>query len=101
VDPTRRLIWAQPALDELDEIAAHIALDKPDAAAQLVSRCLDVVERLVHQPASGRWVPELQERRYREVIVPPCRILYRREGEDVLIVHVLRGERRLRRSRLR
>ncbi len=94
----RRLIWTEPALDDLDEIAAFIALDKPGAAATLVRRCLAAVERLPAHPASGRRVPEVPDRPYREIIVSPCRILYRLEGTDVLIV---RGERRLRPARLR
>lgn len=94
------LIWSAPALDDLDEIASFIALDKPSAAAALVRRTLQSVERLREQPESGRWVPELENKIYREVIVPPCRVIYRREASKILIVHVVRSERRLRPMRL-
>lgn len=94
------LIWATPALDDLDEIASHIARENPRAAAELVRRVLTAVERLEDHPESGRWVPELPGKLYREVIVPPCRILYRREGAEVLLVHVIRTERLLRADRL-
>jgi toxin ParE1/3/4 len=97
----KALIWTAPALDDLDEIAAWIALDDPVAAAALVERALAAVERLRRFPASGRWVPELAGKVYREIIVAPCRILYRREGTKILIVHVVRGERRLQIKRLR
>ena len=99
--PPLALTWSIPALDDLDEIAAYIALDKPAAAAALVERVLAVVERLREHPASGRRVPELPKSTYREVIVPPCRIVYRRDGDTIFIVYVFRGERRLRRDRLR
>ena len=95
------LIWSDPALDDLDEIAAHIALDKPAAAAALVERVLTAVERVRAQPSSGRSVAELPKRQYLEVVVAPCRIVYRREGAAVLIVHVFRGERQLRKRSLR
>jgi plasmid stabilization system protein ParE len=96
----RALVWTAPALDDLDEIAAHIALDDPRAAARLVRRVLQGVERLRRFPDSGRWVPEAPRKTYREVIVASCRIIYRREGRKRLIVHVARGERRVRVERL-
>jgi hypothetical protein len=45
-------------------------------------------------------VPEAPRKTYREVIVASCRIIYRREGRKRLIVHVARGERRVRVERL-
>lgn len=96
-----RLIWTDPALDELDEIAAWIALDDPAAARRFVVRALKAVERLRRFPNSGRLVPEAPGTPYREVIVGPCRIVYRREGPAILIVHVCRGERLLRRGDFR
>ncbi len=95
------LIWSEPALDDVDEIAATIALDKPAAAAAFVQRVLIAVERLREFPDSGRRLPELRGPRYREIIVPPIRIVYRRKAGAILIVHVFRSERPLRRSRLR
>ena len=94
------LTWASPALDDLDEIAAWIAQDSPSAAASLVQTIFAAVERLRRFPDSGRWLPDLSSRIYRELIVAPCRIIYRREGRGLLVVHVVRGERRLRTGRL-
>jgi toxin ParE1/3/4 len=91
-----RLIWTEPALADLEAIADYMALDKPDAAARHVRQVFKAVERLARFPKSGLRVPELPHLPYRQVIVPPCRIFYRLEGADVLIVFVLRGEQRLR-----
>jgi len=33
-----KIIWAEPALEQLDEIAEYIALDNPVAANELVAR---------------------------------------------------------------
>jgi toxin ParE1/3/4 len=95
------LIWTTPALEDLDDIAAWIALESEQAAGELVQDALDAVERLRRFPSSGRWVPELGGRTYREVIVPPLRIIYRRERSSVVIVHVMRGEQQLQPARLR
>jgi toxin ParE1/3/4 len=95
------LVWTAPALDDLDDVAAWIALENESAAGALIERTLAAVERLRRFPNSGRRLPELPKSVYREVVVNPCRVIYRREGNRVLIVHVLRGERQLRRARLR
>jgi toxin ParE1/3/4 len=88
-----KVVWAEPALADLDDIAAWIAVDSPQAAADLVSRVMDATDRLQSFPRSGRRLPELPIERYRELIVPPLRVIYRAEGKQVLIVHVVRGER--------
>jgi toxin ParE1/3/4 len=90
------IVWSIPALDQLDEIAEYIALDKPDAASTLVAKIFREVDRLAQFPESGRIPPELPKSVYRELIVQPCRIFYRHERGLVLIVHVMREERLLR-----
>ena len=91
-----KIIWTEPALDQLDEIAEYIALDNPVAASELVARIFKKVDRLERFPNSGREPPELPDSIYREVVSNPCRILYRCEGKDVLILHVMRDEMQLR-----
>ena len=95
-----KVVWAAPALDDLDEIVAFIALDDRRAAAALARKTINAVDRLRQNPDSGRWVPEVIGKIYREIIVGPCRVIYRREGAGVLIVHVVRSERMLRGHRL-
>jgi toxin ParE1/3/4 len=95
-----KLIWTEPALQDLDSIADYIALDKPEAARQLVQRVFRHVEQLANHPESGSRLPELRNSRYRQIVEPPCRIFYRHDRERVFILHVMRGEMRLRKSRL-
>jgi toxin ParE1/3/4 len=91
-----RLIWSQPALLDLEEIAEYIALDSPSAASRYVRKVFRAVERLKRYPNSGRRPAELPATPYREVIVPPCRVFYRAEEDAVFILHVMRSERLLR-----
>ena len=91
-----RLIWSQPALLDLEEIAEYIALDNPPAASRYVRKVFSAVERLKRYPQSGRRPEELPATPYREVIVPPCRVFYRAEKDAVFILHVMRSERLLR-----
>lgn len=94
------LIWTVPALNDLDAIADYIALDKPQAARQLVQRVFQRVEQLVNQPESGSKPKELRGSRYRQIVEPPCRVFYRYDGKRVYILHVMRGEMLFRKSTL-
>jgi toxin ParE1/3/4 len=94
------IIWTEPALSELDEIADYIALDNPQAARDLVQRVFAHVAQLADHPASGSRPPELKGSRYRQIVEPPCRILYRLDAESVVILYIMRSERPLTRNRL-
>jgi len=93
-----RIIWADPAIQELDAIADYIALDKPEAAHQLVQRVFAAVGRLRRFPQMGSLPAELRGLPYRQLMVPPCRVFYRIEKKAVYIVHILRGEQLVRRE---
>ncbi|PCH58856.1 MAG: plasmid stabilization protein [Burkholderiaceae bacterium] len=91
-----QIIWTEPALLDLNDIAEYIALDKPSAANHLVQNVFSKTERLEEFPESGRKPPELKKSRYKVVIVDPCRIFYRVEKDKVYILYVMRSERMLR-----
>lgn len=90
------LNWTEPALSNLNEIAEYIALESPIAAREFVQRVFSAVERLERHPASGKVPAELKGSRYREVVCGPCRIFYRYNRKQVLILYVMRSERELR-----
>ncbi len=91
-----QIIWTEPALFDLNEIAEYIALDKVEAARHLVSKVFANVSQLGLFPELGRKPPELADLTYREINVNPCRIFYRLDQNEVYILHVMRGERQLR-----
>lgn len=91
-----KVIWTEPALSNLNDIAEYIEVSNPAAASKLVRTVFDKVDRLELFPESGRIVEEIKELGYREVIVNPCRIIYKTEKETAFILHVLRQERDLR-----
>lgn len=94
------VVWSEPALSDLDAIADYIALDNPEAAAQLIQRIFDYIDSLAAHPELGSKPPELRGWQYRQIIEPPCRIFYRIEANAIYIVHVMRSEQKLRRSKL-
>jgi len=71
------------------------------AAAELVRRVFGHVDQLADHPDSGSRPAELKRGRYRQIVEPPCRVLYRHEPGRVLVLHVMRSERLLRPGMLR
>ena len=91
-----QVIWTEPALFGLNEIAEYISLDKPSAAIRLVQKVFSSTDHLEQFPESGRKPPELKKTRYLEIVVNPCRIFYRIEHNKIYILYVMRSERKLR-----
>lgn len=94
------IVWAEPALADLEAIAEYVALENPVAAAQLVARVVEHVGRLADHPEMGSRPLELRRSRYRQIFEPPCRIFYRYDGRRVFVLHVMRTERLLRPRKL-
>lgn len=90
------IIWTNPALEDLNDIAEYIALSHLPLAKKLVAKIFDKVERLETLPESGKKPIELTNLNYRQVIVNPCRIFYKIDNNEVFILHVMRQERDLR-----
>jgi addiction module RelE/StbE family toxin len=88
-----RIIWTEPALHDLDEIADYISLDKPVAATRFVQRVFERIEQLATHPKSGSVPAELKGTQYRQLVIPPVRIFYRAQNDAVYIVYIMRGER--------
>jgi toxin ParE1/3/4 len=88
-----RIIWTESALQDLDQIADYISLDKPTAAFRFVQRVFDQVEQLASHPKTGSIPNELNGTPYRQLVIPPVRIFYREQDNTVFIIYIMRGER--------
>jgi len=96
------IVWTEPALMDLEQIAEYIAIDKPSAASNLVIDTFEKVDRLIEFPNSGRKPSELPKKTpYRELIVGPLRIFYRNNDKKVIVLYVMRSERLLRQHMLK
>lgn len=91
-----RLVWAEPALQDLEQIADHIALDNERAAKELIKLVFEKVSLLETFPEMCPIPHDLSDTEYRHLIVRPLRIFYRVEGDTVYIVYVMRFEKLLR-----
>ena len=83
--------WSESALQELAEIARYGHTKDPLAAVRFLEKVDTAVDKLRFLPRLGRQVPEARD--HREMIVSPCRIIYRFDPPHVWVVHVRRFER--------
>jgi plasmid stabilization system protein ParE len=90
-----QVVWTDPALERVEEIAVYIAADDPDAALRWTVELFDAVQRLVGFPESGRIVPELGRREVRELILGAYRVFYR-VGPTVEVLSVRHGSQLIR-----
>jgi plasmid stabilization system protein ParE len=86
-------VWSDRALRDLEAIGDYIAADDPVAAAQWVSRLIDMAERAAAAPLMGRRVPELARDDIRETFLRTYRIVYRLRPGRMEILTVFEGHR--------
>ena len=86
------IIWAGVAESDLKEIIEYIAIDSSADALETLKKVKQKASSLYTLPERGRIVPELQDQGvllYRELIVPPWRIIYRISEMKVYVLSVL------------
>jgi toxin ParE1/3/4 len=88
----RWIDFSPKAQSDLDHIAAHIALDDPDAAHRVVLRILDAVELLVDYPHMGS-VHGQHATPIRRLVVRtnPYVVYYHAHEDRIEVAHVLHG----------
>lgn len=94
----RRVLWAHSARCDLESIIAYLADRSPQAALATLDRLERKAKSLAVLVDRGRVVPELARlhvREYRELIVPPYRLIYRALGVGVLVLAVFDARRSL------
>ena len=89
--------FAASAVSDLEELQAWYAEQGvAGTGTRLVADVVQRIEHLADHPDLGRVVPEFGQSFLRELIVPPLRIVYRRDPGSIRVVRVWRGERQLR-----
>lgn len=93
---TYHVKWAAVAQSDLKQIIDHIAVDSPDNALGILKKIREEASSLYTFPDRGRIVPELKDQGihiYREIIVPPWRIIYRISDTNVIVLSVIDSRR--------
>jgi plasmid stabilization system protein ParE len=90
------LRWTERAVEELAEIRAFIAQDKPVTADRWIARLRGRARKAAQAPRSGRRVPDLDRDDVREVVLRGYRIVYRLRQDAIDVLTVFDGHRVLR-----
>ena len=80
----RKIVWAAPALQDLNAIHCFIARDSEHYALSFLEELVSQPEKLVEFPEVGRIVPEYELKDIRELIFQNYRLIYK--VEDLLII---------------
>ena len=83
-----KIQWSPLAIERIGEISDYIAQDSPMAAERWVLSIFDRVEQIKDFSKSGRFVPEINRKDIRELIIANHRIIYRIESKVISILTV-------------
>ena len=90
--PKKKVLWTEVAEADLVRIIEYIAEDNLSNARNVFEKIQEKAQSLNQLPERGRLVPELKEHGvvlYRELIVPPWRIIYRISEKNVYVFSVI------------
>lgn len=93
-----RVRWSGPASLDLIEIIEFIQLDRPAAAREIGRAILVAASHLRNNPRRGKVVPEFLERGlagYRQILIPPYRLIYAIRADSLDIAAVIDSRRDL------
>lgn len=85
-----KLRYERGALDDLEEIFAHVAKDSRDAARRLVNRVEEVVAAIAEFPHLGE---PTRSADFRKVPIGKYLIVYKVERNEVIILYIRHGAR--------
>ena len=85
-----RLIISNNVRDDITQIYNYIAKDSTKYANQTINNIYSCISKLEFSPYLGRYVPELANKQYRELIYKNYRIFYEvSEEEDTVYIHFI------------
>ncbi len=92
MNKNHEVAWSKIAENDLKSIIEYIAVDSPSNALKIYKKLKQNASSLYTFPDRGRIVPELRDHgilQYRELVIPPWRILYRISEKYVYVLSVL------------
>ena len=91
-----QVLWTKAAEEDLKSIIEYIYTDSPSAARNNLRKIKTKAANLCSFPQKGQIVPELKDHgilQYRELIIPPWRMIYRISEEQVYVLLVIDSRR--------
>jgi len=91
----RKVMWAESAWRDLEEVADYIAKDSSHYAAAFAREARDAARTLAYLAERGRIVPEFNDPSIRELFVRNYRLIYQLAEQTIYIVGFIHGARDL------
>jgi addiction module RelE/StbE family toxin len=94
--PNFKVIWTNTAESDLKDIIEYISIYIPQNAITILKKIKQKASELYTLPEKHRIVPELQDQgilQYREMIIPPWRLIYRIAEQNVYVLSLLDSRR--------
>jgi len=90
-----KIVWTDPAIENLQGIFNHIAEDNPAAAERMVMQIIEHAEQLEGFPSSGKVFNRYGNGRVRELAIRGYRIFYviYEDKRQVDLLYVWHGSR--------
>jgi toxin ParE1/3/4 len=89
------LVWSPRSVNDLRETCEYLARSSDRYARFFAQHVVSLVESIPEQPRLGAMVPEYDRDDLRERLFHNYRIVYRLRGNDVEVVSITHGARRL------
>ena len=89
----RKVVWTEPAADDVVDTVEYIGRDSPGFAATLAQRVCDAGDSLAEFSERGRPFPDPAYPNHRELLIGPYRLVYEVEPKRVIIHGILHGSR--------
>ena len=93
VEEPRAVTWTARALEDLVGVLEDVAVRYPGIEHDLYEDVMAAATSLTTLSERGRFVPELRDRRTREIFVRDYRVLYEVHPDHVAVVGFLFGRR--------
>jgi plasmid stabilization system protein ParE len=89
-----RIVITPRAFDDLAATAGYVSQDNPAAAGRLVDRVFEVIDLLAEGGLDGPLTTLRSGVEVRSWPVPPLRIFYRREADELHVLRIYHQSRR-------
>ena len=88
-----RVRWTRLAVADVVSARDHLASDDPRAADDLLRKVAAAVRKLRKHPNLGRVVSERRSLGYRELVLPPYRLVYAVVGGEIQVLRFWHSRR--------
>lgn len=91
----KTVVWAETALNDLENVIEYISQDSPAYAASFYDSIKGKARSLSTLSKRGRVVPEFFNNDIREIFVHRYRLIYKITNEQIIILAFIHGAREL------